>query len=154
VLFLLCQLGIDRYALEAERITEVLPFVGLKKTIRPPPGIAGMLNYHGDLLPIIDLSELALGTSAPSRLSTRIILTYLLEQGEKVCHFGIIAENATEMMRCDPADFVSPGIVSDEAPYLGSISIGAYGSVQRIDIDRLLTPAMRSLLLKQPPRAA
>lgn len=150
MLFLLFQLGSDRYALEAERITEILPLVGLRKPLRPPPGIAGTLNYHGDLVPVIDLSELALGTSAPPRLSTRIILTRVLEESERPCHIGIIAEYATEMMRCDPQDFVSPGIVSDDAPYLGPISIGAHGVVQRVDIDRLLTPSLRDLLLKQP----
>jgi chemotaxis-related protein WspB len=154
VLFLLCQLGSDRYALEAARITEVLPLVGLKKILRAPPGIAGMLNYHGDFVPVIDLSELALGRSAPSRLGTRIILVRLLEEGDKFYHLGIIAENATEMMRCDPADFVSPGIVSGEAPYLGAISIGTHGVVQRVDIDRLLTPSLRDLLLKQPVHAS
>ena len=85
MLFFYVQTGSDRYALEAERITEVLPLVGLKKSIRAPPGIAGMLNYHGEFVPVIDLSELALGRPAPPRLSTRIILTYLLEQGEKLC---------------------------------------------------------------------
>ncbi len=150
MLFLVFQLGSDRYALEAGRITEVLPLVGLKKTLRAPPGIAGTLNYHGDFVPVIDLSELALGRSAPSRLSTRIILARPLEEGGNSYHLGVIAENATEMMRCDPADFVSPGIVSAEAPYLGPISIGAHGVVQRIDIDRLLTPPLRDFLFKQP----
>ena len=154
MLFLLFQLGGDRYALEAGRITEIFPYVELKKPLRAPQGVAGTLNYHGEFVPVIDLSELALGRRAASRFSTRIILTHLLDGNGKLRRLGLIAEGANEMMRCDPADFVSPGIVSADAPYLGEICSGAYGVVQRVDIDRLLTPSLRESLFEQPALAS
>jgi chemotaxis-related protein WspB len=148
VLYLLFQLGSDRYALEASRVVEVLPLVPLKRPFRPPPGVAGSLNYHGDFVPVVDMSELAMGRPAPPRLSTRIILARLVAAGDRAPLLGIICENATDMMRCEPADFVPAGVASEEAPYLGPIRIGPHGLVQLVDIDRLLSASLREFLFE------
>jgi chemotaxis-related protein WspB len=153
VLYLLFQLGSDRYALEANRVVEVLPLVPLKRPLRPPRGVAGSLNYHGDFLPVVDMRELATGQPAPPRLSTRIILARLSAAGDRSSRLGIICENATDMMRCDPAEFVPAGIASEEAPYLGPIRVGPHGMVQLVDIDRLLTVSLRKLLFALPADA-
>jgi len=47
MLFLLFQLGQDRYALEASRVIEVLPLVSLKRIPQAPRGVAGLFNYRG-----------------------------------------------------------------------------------------------------------
>src|SRR5580692_2688337 len=74
VLFLLFQLGHDRYALEASRVLEVLPLLELKKLPGAPRGVAGIFNYRGRPVPAVDLSEMTLGRPASERLSTRIIV--------------------------------------------------------------------------------
>ena len=67
MLFLLLEIGSDRYALEADRIVEVLPLVAMKGIPHAARGVAGAFDYHGTAVPVIDLSELALGRAAPSR---------------------------------------------------------------------------------------
>ena len=152
MLFITFRLGGERYALEAERIVEVLPLVDLQTVLRPPPGIAGTLNYHGEFVPVLDLSQMILGRPAPQRLSTRLIVARVNgDQGFRL--LGIIAENVTETMRCDANDFVSPGIVSGEAPFLGTVHVGKRGLVQRVDVDRLLTSRQRDFVF-EPPAAA
>ena len=152
MLFITFKLGDERYALEAERIVEVLPRVDLQKVLRAPAGIAGTLNYHGEFVPVLDLSQMILGRPAPSRLSTRILVARV--KGDQDFRLlGIIAENVTETMRCDPSDFVSPGIVSSEAPFLGSVHVGERGSIQRVDVDHLLPREERDYLF-EPPAAA
>jgi chemotaxis-related protein WspB len=152
-LYLLFQFGSDRYALEASPIVEILPLVPLKRHLRQPPGVAGSLNYHGDFVPVIDMSELATGRAAPARLSTRIIVARFKAAADRPALLGIICENATEMMRCEPSDFVQTGIASEETPYLGPIRIGRDGLIQLVDIDRLLTASLRDFLFKQPADA-
>jgi len=147
-LFLTFKLGGDRYALEATRVVEVLPLVGLTKVFRAPPGIAGTLNYHAAFVPVIDISELMLGRSAEPRLSTRIIIVRIAAADRESRLLGIIAENATETMRCSKHSFVAPGIVSDEAPFLGPISVSDRGNVQRIDVDRLLPASARDFVFE------
>jgi chemotaxis-related protein WspB len=61
----------------------------------------------------------------------------------------LIAEQATETMRCKPGDFVASGIVNDGAPYLGPIAMGPRGSVQQIDPSKLIPASVRDALFKQ-----
>jgi chemotaxis-related protein WspB len=47
---------------------EVLPLVHAKRIPQSPAGMAGIFDYHGAPVPLIDLAELALGK--PSQLVT------------------------------------------------------------------------------------
>ena len=152
MLFITFRLGGQRYALEAERIVEVLPLVELQTVLRAPPGIAGTLNYHGEFVPVLDLSQMILGRPAPPRLSTRLLVARV-KRDQDFRLLGIIAENVTETMRCEASDFASPGIVSGEVPFLGSVRVDERGSVQRIDLDRLLAGQQRDFVF-EPPVAA
>ena len=64
MLFLLFELGQDRYALDVRQVAEVLPLVEFKRIPQAPPFVAGLLNYRGDPVPVIDLSQLTLSRPA------------------------------------------------------------------------------------------
>jgi chemotaxis-related protein WspB len=149
MLFLLFHLGSDCFALDTAQVVEILPQVNIRKMLRSPPGVAGTINYRGALVPVIDLSELALGHPAAQRLSTRIILARCSAADGTPKLLGLIAEQATETMRCKPGDFVASGIVNDGAPYLGPIAMGPRGSVQQIDPSKLIPASVRDALFKQ-----
>jgi chemotaxis-related protein WspB len=148
VLLIVFRLEDDRYALDAARIVEILPFVGIRKLLRLPPLIAGLLNYRGAFVPVIDFSELACGRPALRRMSTRIVLAHCPEDEGETRLLGLVAEQATETLRCDAGDFVSSGIATKEAAFLGPVLITPGGLVQRIELDRLLPPAMREMPLE------
>ncbi|MBV8567623.1 MAG: chemotaxis protein CheW [Methylobacteriaceae bacterium] len=148
MLFLLFRLGDDCYALDCARVVEILPLLAIKKMLQAPPGIAGMLNYHGSLVPIVDLSEVALGRPAEARLSTRIVLARHGEEGREPTLFGMIAENATETLRCEPADFEFREGASNAHP--GPLLAGPHGPVQRMDISGLLPASVNAFLSGQP----
>ena len=101
MLFLLFQLGHDRYALEASRVLEVLPLLELKRLPGAPMGVAGIFNYRGRPVPAVDLSELTLGQPASERLSTRIVVINYPDETGKFQPLGLIAEHATEIIRRD-----------------------------------------------------
>jgi len=149
MLFLLFQMGKDRYALEASRVVEVVPMLALKRLPQAPPGVAGIFNYRGRPVPAVDLCELATGTPARERLSTRIILVnYRPENGTEHL-LGLIAENATEVLRKNSQEFVDPGITIGAAPYLGRVLMDAQGPIQWIHEQRLLPAQVRELLFAE-----
>jgi chemotaxis-related protein WspB len=152
MLFFLFRLGEDRYALDALQIAEILPLVSVKRIPLAPTGVAGIIDYHGAPVPLIDLSQLALGRPARQRLGTRIILVNYPDQEGATHLLGLLAERATETMRRDPADFVS-GVGNDAAPYLGPVAADAHGLVQWIQVDKLLPRSVRDRLFKQPVTA-
>ena len=93
MLFLVFQLGTDRYAIEAAQVVEVLPLVKSKHIPHAPLGVAGIFDYHGAPVPLIDLAELALGKASRQWMSTRIILVNYRENSGKTHLLGFLAES-------------------------------------------------------------
>ena len=150
MLFLLFQLGQDRYALDASQIAEVLPLVGITHIPQAPAEVAGVFNYRGAPVPAIDLSQLTMGRPAQIRMSTRIVLVNYPGGSGETRLLGLIAEKVTATVRRDPADFVASSVANDRAPYLGSVATDADGLLQWIDMATLLPAAVREALFTQP----
>lgn len=148
MLFLLFQLGADRYALPARDVAEVLPLLALKRIPGAPRGVAGLINYRGRALPAIDLPDLALGQPAAARVSTRVFVVHYPwpEGGTRL--LGLIVEQATELLAKAPGDFQPAGVRVDGKPYLGPVVHDPRGLIQRIEVAGLLTDGLRTALFR------
>ena len=83
-------------------------------------------------------------------MSTRIILVRGSEETGQPRLLGLIAEKATETIRCDATDFVHSGIARNDTAYLGGITTGPRGGlVQRVELSKLLPASVADLLLKR-----
>jgi chemotaxis-related protein WspB len=149
MLFLLFKLGSDRYALEASHVVEVLPLLELRQLPHAPKGFAGIFNSRGRPVPAVDLCEITLGFPARERLSTRIILIDCQVEDGSQHLLGLIAEEATEMLRKDPREFVDPGVRMGAAPYLGPVLMDPKGPIQWVHEQHLLPDGVRALLVKE-----
>jgi chemotaxis-related protein WspB len=146
MLFLLFQLGSDRYALPAKDVVEVLPLLAWKEITGVTAGLAGLLDYRGAAIPAIDLNALALGRPAARRVSTRVFIArYPLPNGE-TRSLGLIAERATEMLNRRAEDFQPSNVHAENARYLGPVTHDARGLIQRVEVTDLLTDEVRSAL--------
>lgn len=141
MLFLLFELGQHRYALDTARVGEVLPLVDIRAIPRAPTAVAGVIDYRGAVVPVIDLSQLALGRAAARRLSTRIVLVQHADARGVERTVGLIVERATHTLRCDAEQFLAVDVNRAGAPYLGPIATLPSGLVQRVEVDELLTTA-------------
>jgi chemotaxis-related protein WspB len=150
MLFLLFQLGKDRYALEASRVVEVVPLLAFKQLPQAPRGVAGIFNYRGRPVPAVDLGALTQGQPASERLSTRIIIVNYPDEGGTNHLLGLIAEHATELLRKEIKDFTDSGVKLGAAPYLGPILMEGDRPVQWIYEHRLLPEPVRQLLFSEP----
>jgi chemotaxis-related protein WspB len=144
MLFLKFRIGGEDYALDTLQIVEILPLLQITRVPQAPVGVAGLINYRGKPVPVIDLSELTLGRPAQPHISTRLIL---VRYGEHL--LGLIAEQATEMMRCEADSFTDSGIASDAAPYLGPVTHDGGRLVRWIEAQKLLPPAVSGVLFRQ-----
>lgn len=149
MLFLLFQLGNDRYAVDAASVVEVLPLLNLKKIPHAPKGVTGILNYRGRPVPAVDLSELILGKPADEKLSTRIILVNYSDDDDKKHLLGLVAERATEMTRRDKTDFADSGLKIRNAPFLGPILTDDKGAVQLVHEQKLLPRNVRDFVFSE-----
>ncbi len=120
MLFLQFRIGGDLLALAADAIVEIVP-LGVLRPVRGDA--AGLLSFdhRGAFIPAVDLSLRDTGHPARRRMSTRIVV---VRDGHGAL-VGLIAEQATTMLRLDPAEF---------APF----AKGPDGLVQRVDLSDLL----------------
>ncbi len=154
MLFVLFQLGKDRYALEASRVVEIVPLLEMKQVPQAPAGVAGIFNYRGQPVPAVDLSALTLRRPASERFSTRIIIINYAD-GNGASHLlGLIAERATEMIRKEPNEFLDSGVRLGQAPYLGPILMDEQSPIQWVYEQRLLPENVRNLLFAEETAAA
>jgi chemotaxis-related protein WspB len=153
MLYVLFQIGNDRYALEASRVVEVVPFLTLKRLPQAPQGVAGMFVYRGQPVPAVDLCALMFGRAAPERLSTRIIVINYGEAGGAGQLLGLIAERATETMRRDAREFKDVGVSLPATPYLGPVLMDEKGVIQLVHTESLLTGNIRELLFAAIPES-
>jgi len=151
MLFLLFQLGADRYALDARDVVEVLPLVNFKRIPQAQPAIAGLFDYRGAALPVIDLNQLMSNRPAVQRFSTRIVLVRYPGQDGSTHRLGLIAERVKETVRRDPAAFVDSGVRAPHTPWLGPVATEPDGLLQWIHVDKLLPRPLRELLFQAAP---
>lgn len=146
MLFLQFHLESDRYLIEAGKIDAVLPLLEAKSIPGAPPAVAGVFDYRGAPVPLLDLSQLMLGRPARVWHSTRIlVIDYPLPDGRSRL-LGLIAERALTTHKYEPADFVDSGVSIEEARYLGPVASDGDGLLQWLVLDCLLPDAVRDLL--------
>jgi chemotaxis-related protein WspB len=151
-LFLLFRIGNERYALQAIEVAEVLSRLPLKPIAKAPSWVAGVLAYRGAVVPVIDLSALTFGQPAELRTSTRLVLVHYRPQASDPGQLlGLILEQATDTLRCNPADFQPYGLDNRQAPYLGPVREDQQGLLQWIRVADLLDAQVRALLFPSPP---
>jgi chemotaxis-related protein WspB len=152
MLILQFRMGEDTYALDCRHVVRLLPAARLKRLPGTPAGVAGLLNFEGAPVPVLDLSALALGHPAAEHLSTRIILTEWPEGGRQRRLLGLLAENATNAVHCESNDFAAAGITAPAARYLGRVASLGGALVQQLELERLLSAEVYEALRQECAR--
>ena len=145
-LYLLFSVGAERYAIAAREVVAVLPRVLLKGIPGTPAWVAGLFSFRGQLVPVLDLSHLSLGTPAQVRTSTRTVVVHFPCADGSRRPLGLVLEQASDTLRCQPQAFRDYGLATPGSPYLGPVLETANGLVQRIQIDQLLPEPVQALL--------
>jgi len=138
--------GKNRYALDSTKIIEVVPMVAFKPLPHAPTYVAGIFNYRGKIVPVVDLSALIAGASVQPLLSSRTVLVEYSGMDGRQHILGLLAERVTETISCSHDDFSPPGIVLSEAPYLGEVFLDEDGMIQRIEVEKILPENLRRSL--------
>jgi len=149
-LYLIIRIGADRYAIDSSLVQEVVSLVRLKALPGAPVGVAGIMNYRTDAVPVIDLNLVALGTPTSPRIATRIVVVRHATDGVDGQSelLGLLVPQATETRRIDDDEFVDAGMATDGAVYLGPVVTTPEGVIQRVAVGALLTAELRDALFR------
>ena len=138
MLYLLMDAGTDTYAVASASVVEVVPCASLKSAPGAPIAVAGILNYRGRPVPVVDCGILLAGPPAPVRFSTRIILQRL-EIGGRERVLGLMGENVTRVQAFEESDFVEPGARAADFRCAGRVAALGDLWVQRLHMESVLT---------------
>lgn len=148
MLYVVFHLDDQRYGLDTGQIVEIVPYVNLKPLPHAPAFVAGLFDYRGRTVPVIDLTALTLQRPSREMHSTRILLIrYPTAEGDTRL-LGLLAERVVETVKLEEADFADTGIEVPEARYLGRIARDDRGLLQAIETQDLLPPEVCDLLFQ------
>lgn len=116
----------QRHVIRATQVVEVLPALMLQPVALPPPGVVGLFDYRGTLVPVVDLGVVLAGRPCEPRLGSRMAvlnlgeaprdrLVALLAEGCSLRHGD--STPAQQGLHRAGADFLGP-VLSDEAGLL------------------------------------
>lgn len=147
MLVLLFYIGEELYAIESSRVVEIIPRVALRKIHHVPEFMAGIFNYRGTIVPVIDLCHLIQGIPSRCYLSTRIMMVNYPSTGKTPQYLGLIAERITKTLNKPTTELVESDLRVQNAPYLGGMIMDEKGIIQRIHLERLFADVQSSYLL-------
>jgi chemotaxis-related protein WspB len=129
MLLLLFHIGDHLYAIDTAQVTEVIPCMMLRKIQSVPDYVAGVFNYRGQIVQVVDLCELIQGISSRLRFSTRIIIVNYRDRAGAFQYLGLMAERVTETLSRPDSNAANS---SSTVPYLGDLFMDEKGMIQQI----------------------
>jgi len=138
MLLLLFEIENSRYALDINQVVEVAPLVKLKKIPVAPDFVAGLMNYRGDGIPVLELGKLIDDVPAENKFSTRIIIVKSPFKAQQGKFIGLIASNVTESIKSKMTKPPSTGILIDASFYDGEDAPDTKDMIQWFDLRKML----------------
>jgi chemotaxis-related protein WspB len=133
MLFVIVGIDRDKYAIPACEIIEIAPSVPSKNNTGTSRGVAGLIEYRGRVIPLLDLGELCRGVASAETPTTRILIVRPKSNGGLL---GIRAERVTSTARIDDGAFEAVAVSGP--PYMTGVALSGGAIIQRIDLDCLL----------------
>ena len=141
MLALTFHLGDMRLAVPAPAVVEVLSRRELRPVALAPEGVAGLLAFRGNLVPVVDLCRLVLGRDCLPRLSSRLVVLAVEENGARRL-FAVLAESVLDLV---PVTATVPGLRLPDTPWLGDHLADEPGLPQLFEPAQLLPDELAAL---------
>ncbi|HEV7815360.1 MAG TPA: chemotaxis protein CheW [Janthinobacterium sp.] len=145
---LIFHIGHDRYGLRLGAIVRVLPLLELKQLPLAPAFVAGLMDFHGRSVPVVDLSRLAGLADSQEHFDSRILVVDYMAPDGAAHLLGLLAEHVRGIQEVDEAALADAGVTA--APFLGQVASDAEGIIQLVELEYLLPAPLRAILF-QPP---
>jgi chemotaxis-related protein WspB len=141
MLFLSFRLAGQRYAIHTSSVREVLPMVETQMVPDVAPAVIGVFNYHGALIPLVDMRMLAFGQRSEIVGASRIALVDYVTTGGEPHELGILLERDVVLVRRDEKDFVEPPVRTD-AMYAGGVALDGADMIHRLVLSNIVPESL------------
>ena len=131
----------ENFALEINKVREVLDYTTITRVPRMPDFLRGVINLRGNVVPVIDL-RLKLDMSAIEKtVDTCIVIVEIMIDGE-LTQVGALADSVKEVINLDPASIapaprIGTKLKNEFIKGMGQQEEGRFLII--LDIDRVLS---------------
>ncbi len=87
----------EYFAIEINKVSEVLDYIKITKVPRVPDFILGVINLRGKVLPVIDL-RLKLGLQAGDQTQDTCIIIAEVNMEEKTTKIGVVTDSVEDVI--------------------------------------------------------
>ena len=143
---LVFHIGADRYGLPLRDVVRVLPLLELKQLPLSPDPVAGLMDFHGQSVPVIDLCRASGLPPGPDHFDTRIIVVDYHAPDSGTHLLGLRAEGVAGVQEVNEAQLRDSGVQG--APFLGQVAGGEPGMLQLVELAQLLSAPLRATLFQ------
>jgi len=138
--FLTFKLDEELFALDIDKVREVLDFTSITKVPQTPDYMCGVINLRGSVVPVVDV-RLKFGmTMAERTVHTCIIIVEVEMDGEKVV-MGAMADAVQEVLDLAPDQIEPPPRIGSKlnADFMRGMGKHADHFIIILDIDRVFS---------------
>lgn len=137
---LLFAVGDNRYVIENRYVLRLIPSIPLKKIPYASTYVAGLLNFNGKPVPIVDFCKLIEQRVARHAFDSRIIILMdIASSKDNPPLLGLIGEKVTDIYPFTPNQFSETGFYLRQFPYLDGVYSDQKGVIQQILVPELFT---------------
>jgi chemotaxis-related protein WspB len=140
MLLILFHIGNNLYAIETNKLIEIVPMVMLRSIQSARNFVVGIFNYRGRIIPAVDLCYLMSGKPSQICYSTRIMIVQTASDTRPI---GLIAERVSETLKVSIAQTETTEVINDSS-YLGKLLLTDQGMIQLIDWEALALDALET----------
>lgn len=132
---LVFELDSRRYAVDIKCVEQVVRIVDVDLLPEMPRYISGLINYHGDIIPVVDLDFLFNRTSREICLTDQLII---IKTSSLKCALKV--DTTIGIVNIDEADYKETEEIIDGIPYLKGIVKDNAGMILISDSEKFFKP--------------
>lgn len=144
MMLLMFRVDASRYGVDVKAVVEVVPCVPLQRLPNSPASVAGLLNYRGHVVPVMDSARLFGERSVKPCLSSRIIMVRA-DRMKSGC-IGLLAEHVTEALKIDAGRFTDTTIGEGGSSLVDKVVLDEAGMIQHVNTELLVPEELRSFM--------
>jgi chemotaxis signal transduction protein len=141
MLMLIFEVARQKYALNTNHVVKVLPAIKLQTMHGTSQAIAGVFNYQGHIIPVININQLLNEPTSEHKLQQRIILISQKQKNHQEKLFGLLVEKILEATTVQPEELKHAEDLNSlfSNPYLGETFLQEKNILQQISTEHILS---------------
>lgn len=135
------ELSGQRFALDIASVEQIVRIVEINSLPEMPEYISGVINFHGEIIPVVDMHFLFNRNHKEIELSDQLIIV-----NSSLLKCALWVDRAREVIDVNESETQSAKEIMDGVPYMKGILKDKEGIIFISDVDKFINPTELQLI--------